>query len=228
MAEGRLIGGRGKSVMESDNRSDEGHMWELGEQRSEAPDGDGLIISPARRTVCGISELAAHAEAGVTHVLSILDPDAAPPDCFASYPAHDRLDLRFHDIIAPEAGLVVPERSHVEALLAFGRAVGATRGAHLLVHCHMGVSRSTAAMVALLAQSHPEAAAEAVFEHVARIRPQAWPNSRMITHADALLDRQGCLLDSLAALYRRQLWANPMLGDLMRQVGRGAEVDMAL
>lgn len=202
-------------------------MWEVGDRRTEAPDGDGLIVSPARRTVCGILELPSHAEAGVTHVLSILDPEAAAPDCFASYPAHDRLDLRFHDIIAPEEGMVVPERSHVEALLTFGRAVSATRGAHLLVHCHMGVSRSTAAMAALLAQSHPEAAAEAVFEHVARIRPQAWPNSRMVAHADALLDRHGRLVDSLASLYRRQLRANPMLADLMNQVGRGAEVDMA-
>lgn len=202
-------------------------MWEVGQRRTEGPDGDGLTISPARRTVCGISELPSHAQAGVTHVLSILDPDDAAPDCFMSYPAHDRLDLRFHDIIAPEPGLVAPERAHVEALLAFGRAVNATYGAHLLVHCHMGVSRSTAAMAALLAQSHPEAAAEAVFEHVARIRPQAWPNSRIIAHADALLDRNGHLLDSLASLYRRQLRANPMFGDLMRQVGRGAEVDMA-
>ena len=227
MAERPLIGGRGAGVMGSENRAGEGHMWEVGERRIEGPDGDGLIISPARRTVCGISELPSHAEAGVTHVLSILDPEAAPPDCFTSYPAHDRLDLRFHDIITPEPGLVIPERSHVEALLAFGRAVSATRGAHLLVHCHMGVSRSTAAMAALLAQSHPDAAADAVFEHVARIRPQAWPNSRMIEHADALLDRNGRLLDSLASLYRRQLRANPMLGDLMRQIGRGAEVDMA-
>jgi len=202
-------------------------MWEVGDRRIETPEGDGLIVSPARRTVCGISELPAHAEAGGTHVLSNLHPKAAAPDCFASYPVHDRLDLRFHDVIAPEAGLVVPERSHVEALLAFGQAVGATRGAHLLVHCHMGVSRPTAAMAALLAQAHPEVAAEAVFEHVARIRPQAWRNSRMVAHAAALLDRRGRLIESLPSLYRRQLRANPMLGELMRQVGRGAEVDMA-
>lgn len=202
-------------------------MWEARERPTEGPDGDDLIISRSHRTVCGISELPAHAKAGVTHVLSILDPDTAAPDCFTSYPAHDRLDLRFHDIIAPEPGMVVPERTHVEALLAFGRAVSATRSAHLLVHCHMGVSRSTAAMAALLAQAHPEAAADAVFDHVVRIRPQAWPNSRLIAHADTLLGCHGGLLESLASLYRRQLQANPMLGDLMRQLGRGAEVDMA-
>ena len=186
-----------------------------------------MISCPARQTVCGISELPAHARAGVTHVLSILDPDVTDPSCFVSYAAHDRLVLRFHDIIAPRPGLVAPERSHVEALLAFGRAAAAMHGAHLLVHCHMGVSRSTAAMTALLAQAHPEAAEEAVFEQVARIRPQAWPNSQLIAHADALLGRNGRLFESLASFYRRQLRANPALDDLMRQVGRGAEIDMA-
>src|SRR5216683_601992 len=57
-------------------------------------------------TVCGIEELAGHGTMGVTHVLSILDPGFPDPDAFGAFGEHERLDLRFHDVIdeLPEVG----------------------------------------------------------------------------------------------------------------------------
>src|SRR5690349_12078647 len=105
-------------------------------------------------TICGISELPDQRERAVTHVLSILDPGHPDPDAFEAYDPHHRTVLRFHDIIHPVEGLILPQPEHVEAVLRFGDEVAAggaahTKG-HLLVHCHMGVSRSTAAMLTLL------------------------------------------------------------------------------
>lgn len=111
-------------------------------------------------TVCGLSELDYHSARGVTHVLSILDPDWPEPEAFWAYDPHHRTTLHFHDIIEPRPDLVLPSSEHVEAVLAFGRVVAEEAGEHdhagLLVHCHMGISRSTAAMATLLAQRHPD------------------------------------------------------------------------
>src|SRR5690606_20241971 len=133
-------------------------------------------------TVCGVGELREHCARGVSHVLSILDPDFPQPEAFGAYGAHARLDLRFHDIIDEQPGMIAPGADHVERLLAFGRELPreTAAGAHLLVHCHAGVSRSTAAMTLLLAQARPECSAAEVLLEVARIRPIAWPNLRIV------------------------------------------------
>jgi predicted protein tyrosine phosphatase len=189
-------------------------------------------MMPFRITVCGIEELGGHCEAGVSHVLSILDPEWPVPEAFGSYGEHARLELRFHDVIeeAAAAGTVPPQADHVARLLAFGRdllAEEAAAEAHLLVHCHAGVSRSTAAMALILAQALPGVAAEAIVAEVVRIRPQAWPNLRLIELGDAMLRREGALVAAVCGLYRARLDARPGLADLMRQGGRGREVAAA-
>lgn len=186
-----------------------------------------MIDWTVRQTICGLSELPALSEAGITHLLSIIDPITPEPGEFDAAPPQARLTLRFHDIIAPEPGLAPPEAEHIEALLAFGRTLPDSDPAHLLVHCHMGVSRSTAAMAALLVEAHPDATGEAVLAHLTRIRPQAWPNSRMIAFADDQLGRGGLLLQALARLYRRQLQRYPHFAEGLRSGGRGVEVEMA-
>jgi predicted protein tyrosine phosphatase len=186
-----------------------------------------MIDQPIHHTICGISELPTHSGAGVTHILSIVDPEVSDLESLSAYPRSERLTLRFHDIITPIPGMIAPTRSHVEALLAFGRQIPERRPAHLLIHCHMGVSRSTAAAAALLLQAHPGADEDEIFSRISAARPQAWPNSRMIALADDLLGRHGGLVAALARHYRRQLDANPSLADPMRAGGRGAEVDMA-
>ena len=146
--------------------------------------------SPRRLTICGLTELGAFQNAAVTHVLSILDPGYPEPADFAAYGPHKRLTLRFDDIITPSPGMALPEGHHIEALLEFGKGLAAAVDDplnHLLVHCHAGISRSTASMTILLAEARPEAEEDALFAHIREIRPQAWPNSRMIGLADDLL-----------------------------------------
>ena len=57
------------------------------------------VTAPFKITVCGIGELAAHCEAGVSHVVSILDPDWPMPSAFGAYGEHQSLELRFDDVI---------------------------------------------------------------------------------------------------------------------------------
>ena len=186
-----------------------------------------LLAPDLRLTVCGLDELDAHATAGVTHVLSILDPGFPEPVVFGRYdPQHHRLTMRFHDIIGPWPGWQAPERSDVEALVAFGAELdeAGERLRHLLVHCHAGVSRSTAALATLLARHTDPGEEAAIFARLRAIRPQAWPNSRMIGFADELLGREGRLVAALRDHYRAQAAVLPHFVEELRLSGRGSEI----
>ena len=190
-----------------------------------------LRISVSELTVCGLDELHLHGARGVTHVLSILDPGWPNPEALGDFDPHHRVTLNFHDIIIPMGGQILPSRDDVEAILQFGRALPGDAPmpaeAHLLVHCHAGISRSTAAMAAILAEQHPDEDEDRIFDRVLAIRGRAWPNSRMIGFADELLGRGGRMVSALGRLYRKQLPVFPHLERFMRENGRTREVEMA-
>jgi predicted protein tyrosine phosphatase len=188
-------------------------------------------IAPFRLSVCGIEELASHCEIGVSHILSILDPGWPVPEAIGLFRKHAKLELRFHDVIeAQNAETIVPQPEHAADILRFGRRLIAEQEAdtHLLVHCHAGVSRSTAAVALILAQSMPEVSANRIFGEVLRIRPQAWPNLRILEFGDAMLNRRGELLAAAAGVYRAQLDRGQHLAEQMRSGGRGREITAAL
>ena len=184
-------------------------------------------IVPFGITVCGIEELTDHATRGVSHVLSILDPGYPSPEALGRFPAHAKLELRFHDIIKERAGEILPKNADVDLLLAFGRDLLAepVEDRHLLVHCHMGISRSSAAMFLMLAQARPDVSAPKLMTELVRIRPRAWPNLLMIKYGDALLRRDGTLVAAAKAHYLERMRSNPQFGEFFRQVGREEEVD---
>jgi predicted protein tyrosine phosphatase len=181
-------------------------------------------LAPFQVTICGIDELGFHWEAGVTHVLSILDPGWPEPEALGAFDAHRRLELRFHDVIEAGPDCVAPERLDVEQLLSFGRDLTEARGKHLLVHCHAGVSRSTAAATLILAQARPDRPAEEVLQAVVRQRAHAWPNLRILELGDALLGRRGEIVDAARAHYRRRIEREPWMIEQMIEGGRGREV----
>ncbi|MFK0685819.1 protein-tyrosine-phosphatase [Ochrobactrum sp. BD67] len=183
-------------------------------------------------TVCGIEELLEQRTRKVTHVLSLVDPDLPELDAFQAFEEHHRLTLRFHDIIDAADNHKMPTPDHVSAILQFGSEFLAAQHpeapSHLLVHCHMGVSRSTAAMVSLMAQGNPDESTDNLFARLVAIRPQAWPNSQMIGFADEQLGRNGELMSALRRHYGRQIARNPQFTEWMTRLGRQAELQMAI
>jgi predicted protein tyrosine phosphatase len=185
-------------------------------------------FAPFRLTICGIPELDEHCGAGVTHVLSIIGPDWPDPPTFAAFAPHRRLLLCFHDIIEPRPDLLAPTSADVERLLTFGREPTLAADGHLLIHCHAGVSRSTAGAALILAQARPDRAAREVLDAVTQLRPRAWPNLRMIELGDALLGRNGEIVAAVAGIYRRFLEREPSFEEAMIDGGRSREVLAAL
>jgi predicted protein tyrosine phosphatase len=189
---------------------------------------EGAAMKPppfSALTICGLDELDLHSARGVTHVLSILDPGWPEPASFAAFDPHFRATLHFHDAIEAGPRIVLPQRADIETILAFGGDLGDDLG-HLLIHCHAGISRSTAAMTMILAQAFPQEDERAIVDRLLQTRPQAWPNSRMIGFADDALGRGGRLTAAVADLYARRLETHPEVADDMRGLGRWREVEM--
>jgi predicted protein tyrosine phosphatase len=108
-------------------------------------------IAPFKITVCGLDELADHCETGASHVLSILDPDHPVPEAFGRFGEHEKLELRFHDVIEEDLGMEPPREADVARLLAFGRDLCECRS-ESVVFCRcrrlMGLLRCGVSMAA--------------------------------------------------------------------------------
>lgn len=144
-----------------------------------------LLVGPGSR----VSQVLAREP--VDHVLSLVSPDAelAPV-------AAPRTVLRFNDIVAPRDGLVAPDAETIRAILALGG-----RGV-LLIHCHAGVSRSTAAAYSLACAARPPGEERALAAFLRSACPEATPNALMIALADEILGRDGAMTRAIAALGR--------------------------
>lgn len=156
-----------------------------------------IIVSPLKT----IGEMAARHQA--TEMISLIaeKQDFHRPGIVQ---ASRHLKLAMNDIsFAGKDGLVAPQESHVEEIIAFARAWD--QSAPLLVHCWMGVSRSpAAALIAALAVS-PDLDDLALARSLRQASPQATPNTRLVEIGDAALSRNGRLVAAV------------------REIGRGAD-----
>ena len=174
-------------------------------------------------TICGIPELPQHCSSGVSHVLSIIDTHEPRPAALDDFFEIDHELIRFDDIVAEYPGFEACTPAHIAKVLEFGERVHAHPQGTVLVHCHAGISRSTAAAAILMAQ-HAPGQEEAAFLKLLGMRKHGWPNTRMVEFADELLKRDGAMLRGLVAYRRALLDAKPHLSQVVRNIGRGHEL----
>ncbi|HIE01738.1 MAG TPA: hypothetical protein EYP59_15865 [Thiotrichaceae bacterium] len=137
-----------------------------------------------------------------THTVSLLDPDfvddgitkcpiASQDGNLRRYYFHD-IEPRYKDHFLPLLGgkAVIASRQQMQEILEFTASLKSTD--KLLVHCHAGMSRSTAVACAVLCQ-HGLTPIEAV-KHVVSIRPIAMPNRHLLKLLDDLLGLDGKLV----------------------------------
>ena len=173
--------------------------------------------------ICGLPEIDGALDERVTHVLSILDPGTEEPASFAGLAAANLLRLRFHDVIEELPAIDAPAASHIAAILEFCGMLAAHEKHRALIHCHMGISRSTAAAIILLADHGGDA--EAAVAHVSEIRPVAWPNLRMVELADKLLALDQRLVRAVRRHHAKALLRRPELKEAFIRHGRAREVE---
>ena len=87
---------------------------------------------------------------------------------------------------------------HVEELLAFSRQWPAEDP--LLIHCWAGISRSMAATYIVLCDRLGHGSELAAARAIRARAPHAYPNSLLVRHADALLGRDGRMVEAIRSI----------------------------
>jgi predicted protein tyrosine phosphatase len=130
-------------------------------------------------------------------VVTILSPTQTPPRLPVAAP---HLVLGFHDIAEPRSGLTAPGIDALQRLLDF--AATWTEPAPMLVHCWMGISRSTAAAFILACAADPGRSEHEIARALRAASPTATPNQRLVALADQLLARSGRMIEAIASIGR--------------------------
>ncbi len=128
-----------------------------------------------------------------TKVVSLVDPTTKREWL---QPSENHHIERFDDIsvvFKDEHPYVLPSIEAVARVLEFTKDL--TNQDKLLVHCHAGISRSTAMAIAIACQFGLDP--ERAFKFVEEVRPVMFPNSLIILHADEVLGLNGELIKYL-------------------------------
>src|SRR6202035_4327794 len=145
--------------------------------------------------VCSLSRLQQTVEdTGARHVVSLIGDEARLQRPASVAPEH-HLWLCLHDISAPLEGYIMPGEQHVATLLDFVR--GWDRKAPLVVHCYMGISRSTASAFASVCALNPHRDETSIARQIRAASPIASPNRLIVSLADKALGREGRMLRAL-------------------------------
>lgn len=110
------------------------------------------------------------------------------------------LKLTMNDINFPQDGLKAARETDVERLISFIDDWDGT--STMAIHCWAGISRSTAAAFVTLCRLNPETDEHVLAGALRTASPSATPNRLIVRHADALLERNGRMIDAVAAIGR--------------------------
>jgi predicted protein tyrosine phosphatase len=148
--------------------------------------------------VCSLSRLhETVAATGASHVVTLITRDVGldrPP----TIAPDNHLWLEMHDISAPLDGYILPQSEHVEQLLDFVR--GWDRAQPLVVHCHAGISRSSAAAFVTACALGPHRDERVIAHAIRKASSTALPNIRIVSLADHLLARNGRMIAAVKAM----------------------------
>lgn len=150
---------------------------------------------PAMLIVCSLADaeraFAAHRPACVISLLS----DGERPPAFA--PSARRLTLSADREFSADA-IAAAARERAEAIVAFAKDWDGEGG--VLIHCHRGISRSTAAAFIIMCVRSPHASERELAARMRKDAPHADPCPLLVSYADDLLGRGGRMIDAIEEL----------------------------
>lgn len=146
-------------------------------------------------------------EWGATHVVSLIDP-ALGSEHVPEIRGAEHIVARLRDQETADVTSHFPEI--IESLFETIRPAIESPHSRILVHCHAGVSRSTAFCYAMIAHRAGRGMENEAFGAFLSIVNKPWPNRRIIEVLDRKWERDGALLkplDSMRERYPRRIMA---------------------
>lgn len=137
-----------------------------------------------------------------SRVVSLLSPYDSFP-AFTGIGKDLHLQVAIHDITQDIGDWQAPAISDAERVIRF--VEGWDRAAPLLIHCWAGISRSTASAFITACVHNPSADEEEIAQAIRKASPTAFPNGRLVGHADALLGRGGRMTKAIDAIGRGEV-----------------------
>ena len=101
-----------------------------------------------------------------------------------------QLVLCFDDIASPKDDWVLPSKKHIQSALNFADELN---GSSLLIHCHAGISRSSAIALAIIAKGLGAGKEKQACIELEKVNPNSAPNALVVRLADEILERGGAL-----------------------------------
>src|SRR5262249_26305107 len=136
-------------------------------------------------------------ETGARHIVTLLRlvdrvqrPDHIAPE--------NHLVLAVDDITMPMDGYTAPTHEHVKRLINF--VFTWDRKAPMVMHCFAGISRSTAGAYVAACALNPARDEMQIAWDIRRASPTAQPNSRIVSIADRVLNRDGRMIQAIDAI----------------------------
>jgi predicted protein tyrosine phosphatase len=136
---------------------------------------------------------------GASHLVTLINVNTKV-DRPESIAVNRHLFLGVSDIVEPMEGHVTPAADHVSQLLSFVADWGRERP--IVIHCWAGISRSTAAAFITACHLNPEREEAELARFLRQASPSATPNARLVAIADAMLGREGRMVEAIAAIGR--------------------------
>jgi predicted protein tyrosine phosphatase len=133
----------------------------------------------------------------ITHIISINDPGTNPPSTLRNH-SGNHLILNFCDT-NKNYKESAPKLEHIKQIIDFSGTFNDE--SQILVHCHAGISRSSAAALAIIA-SNESNANNAIF-NLLNIKRMIFPNALMVGLIDESLRFNGDLLKTYKETFER-------------------------
>jgi predicted protein tyrosine phosphatase len=137
-----------------------------------------------------------------SRVVSLLSPYDTFPT-FAGLDASNHLQVGIHDITEDIGDWRAPGTEDAERLIRFVETWD--RADPMLIHCWAGISRSTASAFITACVHNPRTDEGEIAEALRSASKTAYPNRRLVSHADEILGRNGRMSKAIDAMGRGQI-----------------------
>lgn len=137
-----------------------------------------------------------------SRIVSLLSPYDTFPS-FTGVGQDNHLQVAIHDIAEDIGEWRAPGQDDAEKLIRFVETWD--RAAPMLIHCWAGISRSTASAFITACVHNPSTDEDEIACALREASPTAFPNPRLVAHADAILGRSGRMSKAVAGIGRGQV-----------------------